>query len=123
MFMRSSSSGIGSITAGQQHACQLSLLHSACANTRACHLADSPSAILPTPCTCKHACAHAQGVEFKGAPDVGDRLLVADMSSNFCSKPVDVAKYGLIYAGAQKNIGPAGVTIAIVRKDLIPGAR
>jgi phosphoserine aminotransferase len=64
-----------------------------------------------------------QGVEFKGAPDVGDRLLVADMSSNFCSKPVDVAKYGLIYAGAQKNIGPAGVTIAIVRKDLIAGAR
>jgi phosphoserine aminotransferase len=67
--------------------------------------------------------AAAQGVEFKGAPDVGDRLLVADMSSNFCSKPVDVAKYGLIYAGAQKNIGPAGVTIAIVRKDLIAGAR
>lgn len=67
--------------------------------------------------------AMAQGVEFKGAPDVGDRLLVADMSSNFCSKPVDVAKYGLIYAGAQKNIGPAGVTIAIVRKDLIAGAR
>jgi phosphoserine aminotransferase len=67
--------------------------------------------------------AMAQGVEFKGVPDVGDRLLVADMSSNFCSKPVDVAKYGLIYAGAQKNIGPAGVTIAIVRKDLIAGAR
>ena len=74
-----------------------------------------------TPASIAPVCA--QGVEFKGAPDVGDRLLVADMSSNFCSKPVDVAKYGLIYAGAQKNIGPAGVTIAIVRKDLISGAR
>lgn len=62
-------------------------------------------------------------MEFKGPPAVGERLLVADMSSNFCSKPVDVAKYGLIYAGAQKNIGPAGVTIVVVRKDLIPGAR
>ena len=64
-----------------------------------------------------------QGVEFKGAPDVGGRLLVADMSSNFCSKVVDVSKYGLIYAGAQKNIGPAGVTIVIVREDLLGAAR
>jgi phosphoserine aminotransferase len=64
-----------------------------------------------------------QGVEFKGVPDVGDKVLVADMSSNFCSKPVDVAKFGLIYAGAQKNIGPAGVTVVIVRKDLISNAR
>jgi phosphoserine aminotransferase len=45
------------------------------------------------------------------------------MSSNFCSKPVDVSKYGLIYAGAQKNIGPAGVTIVIVRDDLIGNSR
>ncbi|KAK9829638.1 hypothetical protein WJX72_007009 [[Myrmecia] bisecta] len=64
-----------------------------------------------------------QGVEFKGAPDVGEALLVADMSSNFCSKRVDVAKYGLIYAGAQKNIGPAGVTVVIVRDDLVGNAR
>lgn len=64
-----------------------------------------------------------QGVEFKGVPDVGDKILVADMSSNFCSKPVDVARYGLIYAGAQKNVGPAGVTVVIVRKDLISSAR
>lgn len=62
-------------------------------------------------------------MEFKGAPDVGGKLLIADMSSNFCSKPVDVSKYGIIYAGAQKNIGPAGVTIVIVRKDLLEGAR
>jgi phosphoserine aminotransferase len=41
------------------------------------------------------------------------------MSSNFCSKPVDVSKYGLIFAGAQKNVGPAGVTIVIVREDLL----
>ena len=64
-----------------------------------------------------------QGVEFKAVPDVGDALLVADMSSNFCSKPVDVSKYGIIYAGAQKNIGPAGLTIVIVRKDLLDRAR
>ena len=63
-----------------------------------------------------------QGVEFKGPPDV-DTLLVADMSSNFLSKKVDVAKYGLIYAGAQKNIGPAGVTIVIVRDNLVGQAR
>lgn len=56
-------------------------------------------------------------------PEVGDKLLIADMSSNFCSKPVDVAKYGLIYAGVQKNIGPSGVTVVIVRKDLLKLAR
>ena len=48
---------------------------------------------------------------------------MADMSSNFLSKPVDVGRYGLIYAGAQKNVGPAGVVIAIVREDLIGNAR
>ena len=45
------------------------------------------------------------------------------MSSNFCSKPVDVSKFGVIYAGAQKNVGPSGVTIVIIRKDLIGNAR
>ena len=54
---------------------------------------------------------------------VKDTMLVADMSSNFCSKPVDVSKYGLIYAGVQKNIGPAGVVVAIVREDLLGSAR
>jgi phosphoserine aminotransferase len=63
------------------------------------------------------------GVEFKGAPDVGDAILVADMSSNFLSKPVDVAKYGVIFAGVQKNVGPAGVVVAIVRDDLLGSAR
>ncbi|KAF5830934.1 phosphoserine aminotransferase [Dunaliella salina] len=64
-----------------------------------------------------------QGVEFKSVPDVGNKVLVSDMSSNFVSKPVDVSKYGLIYAGAQKNVGPAGVTIVIVREDLVGKAR
>ncbi|MDO8811049.1 MAG: 3-phosphoserine/phosphohydroxythreonine transaminase, partial [Gallionella sp.] len=63
------------------------------------------------------------GVEFNWAPPVdnmpGSVPLVADMSSNILSRPVDVSKYGLIYAGAQKNIGPAGLTIVIVRDDLI----
>jgi phosphoserine aminotransferase len=63
------------------------------------------------------------GVEFNGAPDVGGAPLIADMSSNYLSKPVDVSKYAMIYGGAQKNIGPAGVTIAIVRDDLIGHAR
>lgn len=60
-----------------------------------------------------------RGVEFDSVPDVGDVTLVTDMSSNILSRPVDVSRYGLIYAGAQKNIGPAGLTIVIVREDLI----
>jgi phosphoserine aminotransferase len=59
------------------------------------------------------------GVEFNWTPNTGDVPLVCDMSSNILSRPVDVWKYGLIYAGAQKNIGPAGVTVVIVRDDLI----
>ena len=59
------------------------------------------------------------GVEFHWVPDTGDVPLVADMSSTILSRPVDVSKFGLIYAGAQKNIGPAGITVVIVRDDLI----
>jgi phosphoserine aminotransferase len=59
------------------------------------------------------------GVEFNWTPDTGGVPLVADMSSNILSRPVDVSKFGLIYAGAQKNIGPAGLTIVIVREDLV----
>jgi phosphoserine aminotransferase len=59
------------------------------------------------------------GVEFQEEPNFGAATLVCDMSSNFISKPVDVARYGLIYAGAQKNAGPAGATIVIVREDLL----
>lgn len=59
------------------------------------------------------------GIEYHWMPDTGDVPLVADMSSNILSRPVDVSRFGLIYAGAQKNIGPAGLTIVIVREDLI----
>ena len=59
------------------------------------------------------------GVEFHWVPDTGDVPLVADMSSTILSRPLDVSRYGVIYAGAQKNIGPAGLTVVIVRDDLL----
>jgi len=59
------------------------------------------------------------GVEIFWTPETGDVPLVADMSSTILSRPMDVSKYGVIYAGAQKNIGPAGLTIVIVREDLM----
>ncbi len=59
------------------------------------------------------------GVEFPFIPETGDIPLVADMSSTILSRPVDVTKYGIIYAGAQKNMGPAGLTVVIIRDDLI----
>jgi phosphoserine aminotransferase len=62
------------------------------------------------------------GVEFPYVPETGDVPLVADMSSTILSRQIDVSKYGVIYAGAQKNIGPAGLTIVIVREDLIGNA-
>lgn len=72
-----------------------------------------------------HYCANETiaGVEFPFVPDAGDTPLVCDMSSTILSRPVDVSRYGVIYAGAQKNIGPAGVTVVIVRKDLLGKAR
>ncbi|MDO9072889.1 MAG: 3-phosphoserine/phosphohydroxythreonine transaminase [Rubrivivax sp.] len=71
-----------------------------------------------------HICSNETigGVEYPLPPDVGSVPLVADMSSSILSRPVDVSKYGLIYGGAQKNIGPAGLTIVIVREDLLGGA-
>ena len=68
-----------------------------------------------------HICSNETigGVEYHWTPDTGEVPLVADMSSNLMSRPVDVGRYGLIYGGAQKNIGPAGLTIVIVRDDLI----
>ena len=59
------------------------------------------------------------GVEFPDIPDVGDVPLVADVSSNLLSAPIDVSRFGVLYGGAQKNLGPAGLTLAIVRKDLL----
>ncbi|GGI54171.1 3-phosphoserine/phosphohydroxythreonine transaminase [Oxalicibacterium solurbis] len=68
-----------------------------------------------------HICTNETigGVEFNYTPEVGDVPLVADMSSNILSRQIDVSKYAVIYAGAQKNIGPAGVTIVIVRDDML----
>jgi len=63
------------------------------------------------------------GVEFGYVPQTGDVPLVADMSSSILSCPVDVSKFGLIYAGAQKNIGPSGLVVVIVREDLLGRAR
>ena len=59
------------------------------------------------------------GVEFHHVPEVGDVPLVADMSSNILSGPIDVSRFGLIYAGAQKNIGPSGLVLMIMRRDLL----
>jgi phosphoserine aminotransferase len=63
------------------------------------------------------------GVEFGYVPDTGKVPLVADLSSSILSCPLDVARFGLIYAGAQKNIGPSGLTLVIVREDLLGRAR
>src|SRR5690606_786920 len=72
-----------------------------------------------------HICANETigGGEYHWGPDTGDAPLVADVSSNFLSRPMDVARHGLIYGRAQKDIGPAGLTIVIVREDLLGQAR
>ena len=71
-----------------------------------------------------HVCTNETigGVEYQWTPDTGAVPLVADMSSHLLSRPVDVARYGVIYGGAQKNAGPAGLTIVIVRDDLLDRA-
>ncbi|WP_158968723.1 3-phosphoserine/phosphohydroxythreonine transaminase [Paraglaciecola sp. L3A3] len=68
-----------------------------------------------------HYCSNetVDGIEIDEVPDCGDLPLVADMSSNILSKPIDVSKFGVIYAGAQKNIGPSGLAVVIVRDDLL----
>jgi phosphoserine aminotransferase len=63
------------------------------------------------------------GVEFPYVPGTGQVPLVADLSSSILSRPLDVSRFGLIYAGAQKNIGPSGLTVVFVRDDLLGGAR
>ncbi|HEX8009896.1 MAG TPA: 3-phosphoserine/phosphohydroxythreonine transaminase [Casimicrobiaceae bacterium] len=71
-----------------------------------------------------HVCTNETigGVEYPWTPDTGDVPLVADMSSHILSRVIDVSKYGVIYGGAQKNIGPAGLTLVIVREDLLDRA-
>ncbi len=68
-----------------------------------------------------HYCSNEtiDGLEFFWVPDVGKVPLVVDMSSHFLSRPMDISKFGLVYAGAQKNIGPAGLSLAIIRDDLL----
>ena len=67
-----------------------------------------------------HICTNntIEGTQYHALPDTGEVPLVADMSSDIASRPLDVKKFGLIFAGAQKNLGPSGVTVVIVRKDL-----
>lgn len=62
------------------------------------------------------------GTQWKDFPNTGDIPLIADMSSDILSKPIDISKFALIYAGAQKNLGPSGVTLVIIRKDMIDKA-
>ena len=71
-----------------------------------------------------HICTNETigGVEYHWVPDVGKTPLVADMSSHILSRQIDVSKYGVIYGGAQKNVGPAGLTLVIVRKELLDRA-
>ncbi len=64
----------------------------------------------------------AEGLAFRWTPETGEVPLVADMTSDFLSRPLDVSRYGLIYASAQKSVGPAGLTIVIVRESLLGGA-
>ncbi|MBV2133961.1 3-phosphoserine/phosphohydroxythreonine transaminase [Pseudomonas sp. MAP12] len=63
------------------------------------------------------------GLQFDWVPDLGDVPLVVDMSSDILSRPIDVSQFGMIYAGAQKNIGPSGLVVAIIREDLLGKAR
>ncbi|MEC5341825.1 3-phosphoserine/phosphohydroxythreonine transaminase [Brenneria populi] len=63
------------------------------------------------------------GLAIEETPDFGDKIVVADFSSSILSRPIDVSRYGVIYAGAQKNVGPAGLTLVIVREDLLGKAR
>src|SRR5579862_9178750 len=63
-----------------------------------------------------------EGTEYKALPNVGDAPLISDTSSDMFSRPIDVSRHALIYAGAQKNMGPSGVTIVIIRDDLVTRA-
>ena len=103
--------------------CQVNVAASS-AETRYDHIPDPASWLLTAGAKLLHVCSNETigGVQFKDFPS-GGAPLVADMSSDILSRPVDVSQFGLIYAGAQKNIGPAGLTVVIVRKDLCGSAR
>ena len=93
-------------------------------NTHFTHVPDFASWQLNKDAAYVHICTNEtiNGVEFDGIPDTSNVPIVADMSSHILSRPVDVSKYGVIYGGAQKNIGPAGLCIVIVREDLLDRA-
>ncbi|MGH1360568.1 MAG: 3-phosphoserine/phosphohydroxythreonine transaminase [Burkholderiaceae bacterium] len=89
------------------------------------HVPDPASWDLKSDASYVHICLNETigGVEYFFTPQTGDVPLVGDISSTFLSRPVDVSQYGVLYGGAQKNIGPAGLTIVIVREDLLGLAR
>ncbi len=81
-----------------------------------------PNAVKPSDDSCyMYICANETigGIEWKSFPDTGDVPLICDMSSDILSRPVDVSKFGMIYGGVQKNLGPAGATFIIMRKDML----
>lgn len=63
------------------------------------------------------------GTVYKELPPVGDKVLIADVSSCALSEPLDISKFGMVYFGAQKNVAPAGLVVAIIREDLLGNAR
>lgn len=103
-----------------------------CTSQVACNTKASKFTTIPEQSTWKvdpesayvHYCMNetVNGVEFASTPDVGDVPLVADMSSNFMSRPIEVRKHAAIYAGLQKNVGPAGMAVSIIRDDFASGA-
>ena len=81
-----------------------------------------PSTVKPSPEACYYyLCSNETigGIEWQDFPDTGDVPLIADMSSDMLSRPVDVSKFAMIYGGVQKNLGPAGATFIILRKDML----
>jgi len=103
------------------------VLHNIAASTEAEKFARLPRTDeikLSTAASYVHICTNntIEGTQWHTLPETGETPLVADMSSDIASKPIDVKKFGLIFAGAQKNLGPSGVTVVIVRKDLVERA-
>lgn len=94
-------------------------------STRYCHIPDTADWHRSADASYLHYTANETigGVEFHFIPETGDVPLVSDMSSTILSRPLDVSRYAVIYAGAQKNIGPAGITLVIVRKDMLTRVR
>ncbi|MCS3902283.1 phosphoserine aminotransferase [Methylohalomonas lacus] len=95
------------------------------ATTNYCKIPDRADWQLDPDAAYVYYCANETllGVEFHDTPDTGDVPLVADMTSNLLARPLDVSRFGVVFAGMQKNIGPTGMAVVIVRKDLAGNAR